>query len=169
MSTRILTAFLVLSFAFILPAEAQSSRGTVTGTVTDADGAPLPGAQIADVAFQRGTTAGPDGRYRLEGLPPGDHTLEIRFVGHQTVVREITLNAGETATVDVSLKTRVLETEGVTVTGTARARSTLTTPQSVDVLSAEDLDTDRSAALGDVLSDNVAGVSSIKTGSQAGK
>ncbi|MEF8817966.1 MAG: TonB-dependent receptor plug domain-containing protein, partial [Salinibacter sp.] len=169
MSTRILTAFFVLTALLVSPAEAQSSRSTVTGTVTDADGAPLPGAQIADVAFQRGTTAGPDGRYRLEGLPPGDHTLEIRFVGYQTAVREITLDAGETVTVDVSLKTRVLETEGVTVTGTARARSTLTTPQSVDVLGAEDLDTDRSAALGDVLSENVAGVSSIQTGSQAGK
>jgi outer membrane receptor protein involved in Fe transport len=63
----------------------------------------------------------------------------------------------------------VLETQGVTVTGTARARSTLTTPQSVDVLGAEDLDTDRSAALGDLLSGSVAGVSSIQTGSQAGK
>ncbi|PSQ69255.1 MAG: ligand-gated channel, partial [Bacteroidetes bacterium QH_2_64_26] len=152
-----------------LTAHAQSSRATVTGTVAAEDGAPLPGAQIVDVAFQRGTTAGPNGEYTLDGLPPGNHTLEIRFVGYQTAVREITLDAGETATVDVSLKTRVLETQGVTVTGTARARSTLTTPQSVDVLGAEDLGTDRSASLGTVLSENVAGVSSIQTGSQAGK
>ena len=152
-----------------LTTHAQSSRATVIGTVADENGAPLPGAQIVDVAFQRGTTAGPDGRYTLDGLPPGNRTFEIRFVGYQTAVREVTLQAGETRQVDVSLKTRVLETDGVTVTGTARARSTLTTPQSVDVLGAEDLDTDRSAALGDLLSGSVAGVSSIQTGSQAGK
>ena len=134
MSTRILVALSLLTCLLIPTAEAQSDRSAVTGTVTDADGTPLPGAQIADVAFQRGTTAGPDGQYTLDGLPPGDHTLEIRFVGYQTAIREVTLQAGETREIDVSLKERVLETEGVTVTGTARARSTLTTPQSVDVL-----------------------------------
>jgi len=169
MSTRILVALSLLTCLLIPTAEAQSDRSAVTGTVTDADGMPLPGAQIADVAFQRGTTAGPDGQYTLDGLPPGDHTLEIRFVGYQTAIREVTLQAGETREIDVSLKERVLETEGVTVTGTARARSTLTTPQSVDVLGGEDLDVNRSAALGDVLSRNVAGVSTIQTGSQAGK
>ncbi|WP_263787338.1 TonB-dependent receptor [Salinibacter grassmerensis] len=169
MSTRILVVLSLLTCLLIPTAEAQSTRSTVTGTVTDADGAPLPGAQIADVAFQRGTTAGPDGQYTLDGLPPGDHTLEIRFVGYQTAIREVTLQAGATREINVSLKERVLETDGVTVTGTARARSTLTTPQSVSVLGAEDLDTEGSASLGGVLSGNVAGVSSIQTGSQAGK
>jgi len=166
------TTLSVLLFAVLvvpLSASAQSDNGTVTGTVTDADGAPLPGAQISDVSFQRGTTAGPDGRFTLDGLPPGDHTLEIQFVGYQTAVREVTVDPGETYRLDVALQSRVLETEGVTVTGTARARSTLTTPQSVDVLGADDLDVNRSASLGDVLSQNVAGVSTIQTGSQAGK
>ena len=167
-----LSEFLFLSCVLVLlplSALGQSERGTVTGTVTDADGAPLPGAQISDVSFQRGTTAGPDGQFTLDGLPPGDHTLEIRFVGYQTAVREVTLEPGETRRLDVALQSRVLETEGVTVTGTARARSTLTTPQSVDVLGTDDLDTDRSASLGGLLAGSVAGVSSIQTGSQAGK
>lgn len=159
----------LLSFAFPLEALGQSDRGTVTGTVTDTNGEPLPGAQIADPSLQRGTTTGPDGTYTLDGLPAGTHALEFRFVGYQTSVHEVTVEAGETTTLDVTLKTRVLETDGVTVTGTARARSTLTTPQSVDVLGSENLDVNRSAALGDMLSENVAGVSSIKTGSQAGK
>ncbi len=168
MSTRILVVLSLLTF-LVPTAEGQSTRSTVTGTVTDADGAPLPGAQIADVAFQRGTTAGPDGRYTLDGLPPGPHTLEIRFVGYQTAVREVTLQAGETREMNVSLEERVLETDGVTVTGTARARSTLRAPQDVDVMGTEDLQSGRSAALGELLQENVDGVSSIQTGSQAGK
>jgi len=170
-----MTVRTVLSLIFLFATlssfsvQAQSNRGTVTGTVTDTDGEPLPGVQVVDPALQRGTTTEADGQYRLAGLPTGNHTLEFRFVGYQTTVREVTLDAGETMTVDVSLGTRVLETDGVTVTGTARARSTLTTPQSVDVLGTEDLDVNRSAALGDILSNSVAGVSAIKTGSQAGK
>ncbi len=150
-------------------AHAQSSRGTVEGTVTDTDGAPVAGVQVVDPSLQRGTTTGADGQYTLSGLPTGAHTLEFRFVGYQTAIREVTVTAGGQTTLNVSLKERVLETDGVTVTGTARARSTLTTPQNVDVLGTEDLDINRSASLGDVLSENVAGVSSIQTGSQAGK
>ena len=166
------TKFSTLLFVFVLlpfTLHAQSNRGTVTGTVTDADGTPLPGVQVVDPALQRGTTTASDGTYRLTNLPVGDHTLEFRFVGYQTAVREVTLSAGETVSVDVSLKTRVLETEGVTITGTARARSTLRAPQDVDVLGTQQLETGRSASLGTLLQENVGGVSSIQTGSQAGK
>lgn len=170
MSRSLLLSFVAFLFAFG-PAlsHAQSSRGTVEGTVTNASGAPLAGVQIVDRSIQRGTTTGPDGQFVLKGLPTGAHTLEIRFVGYQTAVREVSLEAGETVSLDVALKERVLETEGVTVTGTARARSTLTTPQSVDVLGTDDLEINRSASLGDVLAESVPGVSSIQTGSQAGK
>jgi iron complex outermembrane receptor protein/hemoglobin/transferrin/lactoferrin receptor protein len=149
--------------------QAQSNRGTVTGTVTDTDGDPLPGVQVVDPALQRGTTTRSDGQYRLDNLPTGAHTLEFRFVGYQTAVREVTLTGGESLQVDVTLKTRVLETDGVTVTGTARARSTLRAPQDVDVMGTEDLQSGSSASLGKLLQENVDGVSSVQTGSQAGK
>jgi len=161
----------VLLFAFLAPfcAQAQSSQATVAGTVTDTDGRPLPGVQVVDRALQRGTTTDADGRYRIGSLPVGEHTFEFRFVGYQTAVRTVTLDAEETATLDVSLKSQVLETEGVIVTGTPRAQSTLTSPQDVDVLDTETLGGSRSASLGATLAQNVTGVSSIQTGSQAGK
>ena len=169
MTLRTAFSLILLLAASFAPTQAQSTRGAVTGTVTDTDGAPLPGVQVVDPALQRGTTTGADGRYRLDNLPVGDHTLEFRFVGYQTAVREVTLAAGETITVDVSLRTRVLETDGVTVTGTARARSTLRAPQDVDVMGTSELQSGRSASLGKLLQENVDGVSSISTGSQAGK
>ena len=170
MTTRTVLSFFVLILTLpFATVQAQSNRGTVTGTVTDTDGDPLPGVQVVDPALQRGTTTDADGQYRIDKLPLGNHTLEFRFVGYQTAVRELTLEAGERVTVDVTLKTQVLETEGVTVTGTARARSTLRAPQDVDVMDTQDLQTRRSASLGALLRDNVDGVSSIQTGSQAGK
>ena len=99
------TVFSTLLFVFVLlplSLHAQSNRGIVTGTVTDAAGAPLPGVQVVDPALQRGTTTRSDGSYRLTNLPVGDHTLEFRFVGYQTAVREVTLAAGESVTVNVS-------------------------------------------------------------------
>jgi len=149
-------------------ADAQN-RAAVEGRVTNADGTPLQGVQVADPAIQRGTTTDSDGRYRIESLPTGKHLIEYRFVGFQNVTREVVLDAGETATINVTLQSRVLKVDGVTVTGTARARSTLRAPQDVDVMDTEQLQTRRGAALGDLLQKNVSGVSSIQTGSQAGK
>ena len=90
--------------ALLIPfsTQAQSSRATVTGTVTDTNGRPLPGVQVVDRALQRGTTTDADGRYRIGSLPVGEHTFEFRFVGYQTAVRTVTLDAEETATLDVS-------------------------------------------------------------------
>ena len=169
MSTRILVALSLLTCLIVPTAEAQSNRGAVVGSVTDTEGRPLPGVQVVDPALQRGATTNAEGTYRIENLPTGDHTLEFRFVGYQTAVREVTLRGGESVEVDVSLRTRVLQTDGVTVTGTARARSTLRAPQDVDVMGTEDLQTGKSASLGKLLQENVDGVSSIQTGSQAGK
>lgn len=165
---RTVVLFIVL-LTFPIPVLSQSDRATVTGRVTDQRGEPLPQAQIADPSLQRGTTTGPEGRYTLEGLPAGAHTLVFRFVGYQRVVREIIVEAGETVTLDVTLKEQVLETDGLTVTGTARAQPTLRTPQDIDVIGSENLNGTRSASLGAVLSDGVPGVSSVQTGSQAGK
>jgi len=160
----------VLFLLLLIPsiARAQPGRATVTGTVTDAEEVPLAGVQVVDPSLQQGTTTGPDGEYVLSGLPAGTHTLEFRFVGYQNAVREVTLQTGETQRIDVTLKAQVLETEGVTVTGTARARRTLRTVQSVDVVGPDELQANRSAALGSLL-EETAGISSIETGSQAGK
>jgi iron complex outermembrane receptor protein/hemoglobin/transferrin/lactoferrin receptor protein len=147
----------------------EGSRGAVAGTVVTDDVAPLPGVQIIDLTLQRGTVTDTDGTYRLDRLPPGEHLLEFRFVGYRTAVREVDVAPGETTTVDVTLQSRALEVDGVTVTGTARARSILRAPQDVDVMGPDQLQVGRSAALGDLLRDNVGGVSSIQTGSQAGK
>lgn len=169
MSLRTLSSWLFLTALLLSPTQAQPNRGTVTGTVTDEEGAPLPGVQVADPSLQRGTTTDSEGTYTLDGLPTGTHTLEFRFVGYQTAVREVHLEAGETVTLDVTLKSRVLETEGITVTGTARAQRTLRSAQDVDVLGTEALEMERSAALGALLEDHVPGASSIQTGSQTGK
>jgi hemoglobin/transferrin/lactoferrin receptor protein len=148
---------------------AEGRRGAVAGTVVTAEGTLLPDVQIIDLTLQRGTITDTDGTYRLDRLPSGEHLLEFRFVGYRTVVREVQVTPGETTTMDVTLQSRALQVDGVTVTGTARARSILRAPQDVDVMGPNQLQVGRSASLGDLLRDNVGGVSSIQTGSQAGK
>ncbi len=73
-------------------------KAQVTGTVTDADDKPLPGAAIAAFNGEElisGTTAGPDGTFSLK-LEPGKYRLEFTFISFQKLVKVITLEPGIT-------------------------------------------------------------------------
>ena len=110
-------------------ADPGAALTSVSGTVEDADGRPVPGAQVvasASTGHLRGgsdpwtvetagaTTAGPDGRYRLAGLKPGAYHLTATAPDATTGFRDrITLAPGEERTgVDIRLGR-----EGVTVSG----------------------------------------------------
>lgn len=53
---------------------------TVTGSVTDTQGAPLPGASIIIQGTQQGTTSDFDGNFQLDGVP-ADGQLTVSYIG----------------------------------------------------------------------------------------
>jgi iron complex outermembrane receptor protein len=72
MGRRIILA-MCFSFAAASTALAQSG-GIVTGRVTSADGAaPIPGATVILLGTTRGAVTDTAGRFRLAGLPAGEH------------------------------------------------------------------------------------------------
>jgi hypothetical protein len=57
--------------------------GSVAGTLRDlATGEALAGVVVTVVDLDRSTVTDADGRYRLERLPPGSHTLLVRRIGY---------------------------------------------------------------------------------------
>src|SRR6267378_410874 len=101
--------FLFLLAALIAaPAWAQTQLGTLFGTVTDASGAVVPGAEVSveNVAtgLKRDGITGKTGEYRLVGLPTGRYTLHVQKEGFQTEVREgIALSPGAALGINLSL------------------------------------------------------------------
>ena len=78
---------LLTLFAFIgMTAFAQR---TVTGTVTDDSGAPMPGVAVSVKATTVGTMTQPDGTYSLE-VPEGSDVLVFSYIGMRTEEVEIT-------------------------------------------------------------------------------
>jgi hypothetical protein len=65
--------------------------GALSGQVLDAEvGSPVEYANIVltslrDSSLVTGTITGKDGRFRLDGLKPGPHALEVRFMGYETL------------------------------------------------------------------------------------
>lgn len=64
--------------------------GTITGTITDEKGNPLPYASVSLKGSSRGANANSSGKYSME-LAPGQHTLVCQFVGYTRTEKVITV------------------------------------------------------------------------------
>src|SRR2546426_11451789 len=70
------------------PAFAQTT-GAIVGTVSDADGRPLPGVSVEvtspNLQGTRTAVTSGDGRYRFSSLPPGVYKITATLTGMGTV------------------------------------------------------------------------------------
>ncbi|HXM33886.1 MAG TPA: carboxypeptidase-like regulatory domain-containing protein, partial [Pyrinomonadaceae bacterium] len=86
-----------------------TASGTIQGTVTDTTGAVVSGAQVVAknkaIDSARTTTTSDTGYYRFELLPIGTYTVTVSKTGFAGVAETIEILIGQTATVNVELKT----------------------------------------------------------------
>jgi hypothetical protein len=88
----------------------------LSGRVNDKFGKPLPNAHVTVWGTDSETITDGRGRFRLGSLPGGTQTIEVRAIGFQPIERVVALSAGDPTTVDILLRDRVTELEGVNVT-----------------------------------------------------
>ena len=93
---------------FALPSRAQTDRATLEGTVTDPSGGTISGANVLVTAVDTGISqerkTNSSGYYRFPGLPVGQFTVTVSNTSFKTkVIEQVTLQVGETHTLDVSL------------------------------------------------------------------
>jgi Carboxypeptidase regulatory-like domain len=88
---------------------AQTFRGTILGTVTDASGAAVAGATVTvhnvDTGIERTMQTAMDGSYLVPELPIGNYTLTIKKTGFQkSVTQDIKVDVATELRVDVALR-----------------------------------------------------------------
>ena len=108
----------LVSFAGI--SDAQTTTGTIRGTVTGAGGAPIGSAQVVARNVSTGATrnalSNDAGAYALVGLTPGTYDVNVRRIGSAPQSRTIVVQIGATQVQDFALASQaaVLETQVVT-------------------------------------------------------
>jgi iron complex outermembrane receptor protein len=111
-------ALLLLSLA-TLPLEAQTGR--VEGLVTRAaDGTALGGVFISVEGTSINTVTDPDGQYVLPRVPVGTHIVLYRWLGFRPQQANVTVQDGQTETVNVSLTAQVVSLGEIVVAGASR-------------------------------------------------
>ena len=122
-------AFLILLSAFAATLQAQSTFGTILGTVKDATGAVVPGATITvtnkGTTAQRTATSDGSGEFTLSNIDVGNYSVTITAGGFEKYsLPELALTARESRRIDASLK---LGQSDQTVTVEELAQNVITT------------------------------------------
>jgi hypothetical protein len=122
---RVLPFSLLLAAALLLlpvASHSQSQNGSVSGTVTDPSGSPVPGAGLVlkntatGVELTRVSEA--DGGYAFRNLPPSSYQLRASLAGFQTYQTNVEVRLTSNVRVDVKLTLGAM-TEQVEVMGAA--------------------------------------------------
>jgi carboxypeptidase family protein/TonB-dependent receptor-like protein len=98
---------LVLSFP-ASPGQAQDSRGSISGRVSDVQGGVLPGATVSVVNLGTNAattmTTGANGQYTALYLNPGQYAVTVELDSFRKVRREVAVGVGEKVQLDLTLE-----------------------------------------------------------------
>lgn len=115
---------LIVVLALVGSALGQGTRGAISGTVKDENGAAVPRAQVEVInsvtgVTERTITSNDGGNFSVAQIPPGDYKLVVSKEGFSKAeLPDVKVRVTETTTVNVPLKVGQLGAS-VTVTGTA--------------------------------------------------
>lgn len=127
-----LCVFVLIMGSFALTASAQEFRGSISGTVTDPNGAIIPGATVAvknvDTNIAATVTTNDAGAFTVPFLIPGKYNVTVTTSGFKTAVREnlqvavddkLTLDfkmeIGQTVEVNIVAQDELIERGAVTL------------------------------------------------------
>src|SRR5437660_3679338 len=117
-----ITLFIALAMATAVVSQTQITTGTIQGTVTDANGAIVPGATVEiknlETNLIRDLTTDDGGRFVALALPPGKYSITVSKQGFATAVAEsLDLTVGQALNLPVAMKVSGVA-ERVTITAT---------------------------------------------------
>ncbi|WP_321332345.1 TonB-dependent receptor [uncultured Bacteroides sp.] len=161
----IITIFLLsLGSAF---ASTPVGNRSLKGKITDGkDGTTLIGVNIYFPELKRGAVSDDQGNYHINNLPSIKTTLQVTYLGHQTIVQTVDLKTTEI--LNFSLKESNAQINEVVITALTGNTLIKKTPSPISYVSKRELEQQSSTNIIDAIAKQP-GVSQITTGSSISK
>ncbi|GMV04974.1 MAG: SusC/RagA family TonB-linked outer membrane protein [Gemmatimonadota bacterium] len=162
-----LAAAAILVMAVSASAQAP---GRIVGTVSDgATMAPLSGVQVFIPGTSHGTLTTNEGRFLLLNVPPGTHTVRALVIGYAAQEATVTVGAGETATLAISLQVSAVALDEVVVTGQGRETSRREIGNTIATVNTEQLTAAPVTSMSELLQGRSAGMTIMTGGGYVGQ
>ncbi|MFN2398058.1 MAG: TonB-dependent receptor domain-containing protein [Gemmatimonadaceae bacterium] len=162
-------ALALLALAPTLLAAQDVGNGFVRGRVTDAaSGQPVASVQLRVSGTTLGALSSPDGEYIIAGVPAGAHTIIARRIGYAEVRREVTVAAGQTATLDFTMSATAVTLGEVVVTGTAGPTEKRAVGTSIGSVDSSTIQRSSATTLDQALQGKIAGAQIVQNSGNPG-
>lgn len=144
---------LIISAVLLLACAAGvSAQGTISGRVTGgSEGRPLSDAAVI-LDGTRGVTTDKEGRFLIDRVSAGAHTLEARILGYTTRQSVVEVTDGATATVSFILTEEVIDAGAVIVTANRGPGRIADVPARVTLISSASIESRPVATVDEMLS-----------------
>lgn len=145
------------------PTDKKLLHGTITDKIS---GEPLIGVNVYLPELKKGTVTGVDGKYHISNLPENKTTIQVTYIGHQSIIKIVDLSSNEAQNfvMDES-NARIDEIVITALTGNALVGRT---PSPISLVSKSELLQQSSTNIIDAISKQP-GISQITTGSSISK
>ncbi|APQ18383.1 TonB-dependent receptor [Maribacter hydrothermalis] len=129
----------VILFFTFLSAKAQGTFSTISGSVTDASGKPLPFATVLVEGFNIGVLTDDNGIFTLKNVPKGQHNIIVSFIGYTTRSKAIKIDdSTKKITIDYTLEENVENLDEVNVNGKSKETQIETKGFAVNAIKTEE-------------------------------
>jgi outer membrane receptor protein involved in Fe transport len=158
---------LMAAALFATPASAQV--GQITGRVTNAaTGGSIGQVQVFLANTTIGTLTRADGQFLILNVPAGNYELRAELIGMASATQQVTVGAGATVTVDLSMGQQALGLDEIVVTGTAGASRRREIGNTIAQINVDEV-VNRPTAVTDLLRAAAPGLDISSTGGEFGQ
>lgn len=166
---RTLLATPVLALLAASGLSAQQT-GTIQGTVFNAmTQEPVAGAQVFLPGTSLGALSNSSGRYLIQNVPAGTHTVRVEIIGFSPHEGEVVVPAGGMVSQDFRLNTSAIALDEVVVTGQGREVSRREIGTSIAAVNTENIEMGPVKSMSDLLQGRAPGVNLLSGGGKVGQ
>ncbi|MBL1215389.1 MAG: TonB-dependent receptor [Ignavibacteriae bacterium] len=130
MKVKIIISLFFLILATIL----NGQTGSISGSITDANGSPLVGANILIEGTIIGTVSDKNGMFELSGLKSGTYILEASMVGYKKNISDPIIISGNNIILNITLTEKILQYDQVVISAGKHKQNLSELPVSTSVI-----------------------------------